>query len=298
MRNPFPFALLLAISLLPMVSAQDAAKQAPVDESSLATYVPSMTFDVASIRQAKPDPNGWVRVGGQFEPANSSHITLENVDLRYLLELAYPGRDHKVDGWRNLQDDLRSVMFDVRAEASPEADERLSKLPEKQVRLEQAHMVQALLAERFNLKVHWETRDSSTFDLVLSKRGRLKSTGAQPSADEVQRFGDRPVPPLYQKGDSREGFEYIAHGATVNNLANMLGGQFGVPVNDKTGLTGKYDFDLKTYQTATSERSDDETNPWPPLETAIQDQLGLKLVPSHGPVKFLVIDHAEKPSPN
>lgn len=290
-------ALVLAISL-PMVSAQDSAKPVPVDNPTTAAYVPAMTFDVASIRQSKPDVNGMVAVGGWFRPANSSHLTLENVDIRYLLELAYPGKDHKVDGWRRLQDDVRSAMFDIRAEADPKTDERLSKLPKEQAGLEQAHMVQGLLAERFNLKVHWETRDSSTFDLVLSKRGRLRSSGAPPSADEVQRFSDRGVPPLYQKGDSRGGFEYIAHGATVSDLADMLGGQFGVPVHDKTGLTGKYDFDLKTYQTATNERADNETNPWPPLETAIQDQLGLKLVSSHGPVKFLVIDHAEMPSQN
>lgn len=257
-----------------------------------------MTFDVAAIRQSKPDANGWISVGGGFKPANSTHFTAENYIFSNLLEWAYPDRHHKVDGWRNLQDDLRGATFDVRAEGGPEADERLSKLSNEQIRLEQAHIMQTLLAERFNLRVHWETRDSSTFDLVVSKNGRLKSTGAPPSAEEVRRFGDRPVPALYQKGDSRQGFEYIAHGATVNDLASTLEGQFGVPVYDKTGLAGKYDFDLKTYQTATSERAKSETNPWPPLETAIQDQLGLKLVPSHGPVKFLVIDHAEMPSQN
>ncbi|HEX3939912.1 MAG TPA: DUF3738 domain-containing protein [Acidobacteriaceae bacterium] len=47
-----------------------------------------------------------------------------------------------------------------------------------------------------------------------------------------------------------------------------------------------------------SERSDNETNPWPPLEIAIQDQLGLKLVPSHGPVPFLVVDNMQMPSEN
>jgi uncharacterized protein (TIGR03435 family) len=94
------------------------------------------------------------------------------------------------------------------------------------------------------------------------------------------------------------GFEYIAHGATSADIAKMLTGQFGHPVTDKTGLTGKYDFDLKTYQTRASDRKDEETNPWPPLETAIQDQLGLKLVTSHGPVQALVIDHIEMPTEN
>jgi len=65
-----------------------------------------------------------------------------------------------------------------------------------------------------------------------------------------------------------------------------------------TGLTGKYDFDLKTYQTRDTDRQVDKTSPWAPLETAIRDQRGLKLVRSHGPVKFLVIDRVEMPSPN
>ena len=78
----------------------------------------------------------------------------------------------------------------------------------------------------------------------------------------------------------------------------MLTGQFGTPVNDLTGLSGKYDFDLKTYQTSDTDRQIDETNPWPPLETAIRDQLGLKLGPLPRPVEFLIIDHVEMPSPN
>jgi uncharacterized protein (TIGR03435 family) len=114
----------------------------------------------------------------------------------------------------------------------------------------------------------------------------------------VKAFGGHGVPPIYQKGDSRYGFEYVAHGATITDLGEVLTTQFGAPVNDLTGLSGKYDFDLKTYQTRDSDRQMDEPNPWAPLETAIRDQLGLKLVRSHGPVKFLVIDHAEMPSPN
>ena len=109
-------------------------------------------------------------------------------------------------------------------------------------------------------------------------------------------FGDRPIPTLYQQGSSRTGFHYIAHGTSTTEVASMLAMQFGHPVSDKTGLTGKYDFDLTYYQTKTSDRKDEETNPWQPLETAIQDQLGLKLASSHGPVQVLVIDHVEKPS--
>lgn len=100
-------------------------------------------------------------------------------------------------------------------------------------------MIQAMLAERFNLKVHWESRNSATYDLVVSHRGKLRSTGVPPSAEETKMFGDRGVPPLYQRGGVK-GFEYIARGATTADVAEMLSGQFAAPVSDKTSLTGKY----------------------------------------------------------
>ena len=175
------------------------------------------------------------------------------------------------------------------------------KLDKKERELEQQHMVQVLLADSLPHEGHWEARDGLAYDLVVSKRGRFFSTGAPPSAEELKDFWrSGPYRRFYQKGDSRTGFEFVAHGASDRqHWVGMLAGQFGEPLSsDKTGLSGKYDFDLKYYQTKASDRKDDETNPWPPLETAIQDQLGLKLAASHGPGRFLVIDHIEMPSPN
>jgi uncharacterized protein (TIGR03435 family) len=133
---------------------------------------------------------------------------------------------------------------------------------------------------------------------VVSKPGRLRTTGEQPSETLVKGFGSRPIPPVLQQGSSMHGFEYVGYGASAADIAQLLTGQFGRPVNDKTGLTGKYYFHLKTWQVKASDRKDDETNPWPPLETAIYDELGLKVVPSHGPVRYLIIDHIEMPSEN
>jgi uncharacterized protein (TIGR03435 family) len=259
-------------------------------------YVPTMTFDVASVRESKVDLQGGIFVGGNFSPPNSSHIRLTNLDLQNLVIMAYGVQPHQIEGvprefgpW---------TMFNVEAKSDSASDERLVKLTKEQVRLEHKHMLQVLLAERFKLKVRWETRNDAAYDLVVVKAGRLKSTSAPPSAEELKGFGDRPIPPLYQRGDSRRGFEYIAHGATVVDIARILSLQFGRPVTDKTGLMGKYDFNLKTYQVRSSDRKDDETNPWPPLEVAIQDQLGLKLVQSTGSVQKLIIDHVEKPLEN
>jgi uncharacterized protein (TIGR03435 family) len=266
------------------------AEAAPAPD---AVYVPTMTFDVTSVREVNPDPQGGFFVG--FAPQDSSRVRLTNNHLLNLVMWAYDVKPYQIEGIQRL---FGGTMFNVEAKTDSATDKRLATLTKEQVRLEQAHMRQALLAERFKLKVHWETRNGEAYDLIVAKAGRLKSTGELPSAEEMKKFGDRPIPPLYQQGDSRRGFEYTAHGATIANIAQMLSGQFGRPVADKTGLTGKYYFNLKYYQVLESQRKDDETNPWLPLETAIQDQLGLKLKPSHGPVQTLIIDHVEKPSEN
>ncbi len=271
----------------------DAPAIVPTAAAADAVYVPTMTFDVASVRESKRDGNAWFAVGGGFEPPNSSNLRLENYDLMNLILMAYEVNPRLIEG---IPHDFGWATFNIEAKSDAETDERLAKLSKDEVRLEQQHMMQVLLAERFKLKAHRETRDGPTYDLVVAKAGRLQSSGAGPSAEELKRFGDRPIPPLYQQGDSRTGFHYIAHGASTAEVTAMLAMQFGHPVSDKTGLTGKYDFDLKYYQTKASERKDDERNPWSPLETAIQDQLGLKLVASHGPVQMLVIDHVEKPA--
>jgi bla regulator protein BlaR1 len=262
-------------------------------------YVPTMTFDVASIHQANPDSaQHWFAVSGKFEPLNSSNLTLENNNFTNLIALAYPGTDHKVDGFQSLAPELRRALFYVQAKGDAATNEQLAKLPRDEVQLEQAHMIQMLLAERFNLKVHWETRDSSTYDLVVTKPRRMQTTGVPPGEDVVKAWGDRGVPPIYQSGSSQTSFEFIAHAATVADIISTLELQLAAPVTDKTGLKDKYYFDLHYHGVATRQQisENEQDNPWPPLETAIQDQLGLKLVPSHGPVRFLVIDHAEMPS--
>lgn len=265
-------------------------------------YVPTMTLDVASVRESIVNPQGGIVVRGWFQPATTSHLHVENWSMENLLMLAYstagaPLHFNDIDGGGFLKD-MRWTYFNVDAKADPEADARLATLPDQQRLAEQRHMVQSLLAERFKLKVHWEDREKPTYDLVVAKRGRLVSTGAPPSEEELKWLGDRPVPTLYQKGSSMRGFEYFAHGASTADIANMLTGQFGQKVNDKTGLTGKYDFHLKTYGVKAEDRKMEETNPWPPLENAVEDQLGLKLVRSKGTVRMLVVDDLERPTEN
>jgi uncharacterized protein (TIGR03435 family) len=196
-------------------------------------------------------------------------------------------------GWAN------TTRFDVQAKADSSVDQVLAKLSNDQARQEKLHMLQMLLVDRFNLKVHEETKEGQTFALTVMKSGpKFHETKPDtPDPTEAKDHPDQKMPSLYQSGDGRRGYEFIAHGATMKSLAQALEGQFQTSVSDETGLTGKYDFTLQ-YHGATTDDSTDDDTVWPPLLTAIQDQLGLKLKATKAPVKILVIDHIDKPSEN
>ena len=257
-------------------------------------YTPTMTFDVASVKHSKLPSSRSFTVGGGFNPNNSGHLTLTNFDMANLLAIAYGvERNQIVDLHADFHD-----MYNVEAKLDDANDQKLAKLTSAQIDLEHQHMAQALLADRFHLKAHWEDRRGETYDLVVAKPGKMSSTGPAPTAEELKDFGTHPIPPLYQSGDGVRGYEYIAHGASTADIASMLTMQFGKPVTDKTGLTGKYYFDLKYHNLFADDHGNDDPNVWPPMDTAIHDQLGLKVVPSHGSVRVLVIDHIEPLSEN
>lgn len=255
-------------------------------------YVPTLTFDVASVRQSA-DADSYV-VGGGFSP-HSSTFRVTNFNMMNLLSVAYDIRWDQISGLPNW-----SAMFNIQARSDSAADERLAGLSKAQESLERQHMVQGLLADRFKLKVHWETREGPVYDLVLTKNGPKMAAAKDepPSADEIKARGGKYMPPLYQQGDGIAGYDYIAHECSMSDITDMLAVQFGHPVLDKTGLTGKYDFTLRYHDTRLSERKADDMDPVPTLDIAIQDQLGLKLVSAKGPIQILVIDHIEKPSEN
>jgi|SRR5271154_7443810 len=125
------------------------------------------------------------------------------------------------------------------------------------------------------------------------KPNRTPQTPPKPKDHPAQK-----LPSLYQKSDGTRGYEFIAHGATMKSLADILETLFQTPVSDETGLTGKYDFTLQYNGATPDDDSTDDDTVWPPLLTAIQDQLGLKLKATKAPIKVLVIDHIDKPSEN
>jgi uncharacterized protein (TIGR03435 family) len=192
----------------------------------------------------------------------------------------------------------RGTLYMVEARSDSSADEKLALLSDQDARLEKQHMIQVMLADRFRLQTHWIKKEGTNYALVPAKKGpRLSTNLVPPSAEEIARFGDHPVPPLYQHGDGRLGYQFIAHGCSMKMLADMLTGQMDAPVADQTGLAGTYDFTLQYSGTLPGTGSNDPAA-WPPLITALPEQLGLRLEPIKGSVEVLVIDHIEKPSAN
>ncbi|MGA3241170.1 MAG: TIGR03435 family protein [Bryobacteraceae bacterium] len=185
---------------------------------------------------------------------------------------------------------MDAYHFDLVTKISPEDEKTMpARGPErtKQMRIR----LRALLAERFHLRIHLETREQPEYSLVMGNQGSKMKEGdpAQPPAGISSNCG-------VMKGTRTR----------MANLCVALSRQLERPVLDHTNLTGIYDFEM-TYalENGCGSRQPDGTAPaavspleLPSLFTAIQEQLGLKLESIKGPVELIVIDGAEKPDPN
>jgi len=145
-------------------------------------------------------------------------------------------------------------------------------------------MLQTLLAERFNLKVHRETRQDNVFTLVVAKGPKLQAP--KDTTRSFIRWGRNGSPQA-----AAISYWMECSNASMAQLAHALEGNMHRPVTDQTGLPGNYDFRL--------EYGDDSASGGAPaFLTALQDATGLKLNTAKGPVGFLVVDRADKPSAN
>lgn len=217
---------------------------------------PPARFEVASI---KPSPPG--QRGTTFYDPTPNRFEFDNTTIRNLIAYAYAVPALQItgaSGW------LATDPYDILAK--PEgavSDERVRE------------MVQNMLAERLNLKVHEEQKEMPVFALVVARGGsRLEKSATT----------DQPI--------ARVGYGHLSgQHLTMENLTNMLAGQVERPVIDNTGLDGQYDFRLQW----TPEESPDNG---PSIFSAIQEQLGLKLESQRAPQDIVVIDHVERPSAN
>ncbi len=153
-------------------------------------------------------------------------------------------------------------------------------------------VLQQFLADRFHLSLHPETIEVPIYSLVVVKSGSKLQRVTPPEGDQRGFMDPKDV-----------GVE-VGHHVTMGGLADMLShSYFGLDrqVFDHTGLTGNYDFTL-TFEPMQSSRTGaeavSEPSGRPSIFTALEEQLGLKLEPSKGPLQTLVIDHVERPSAN
>ena len=267
----------LILLTLPAARAQIAAATDP-------DYVPTLTFDIASIRQTAGITDNSLRAGVK-NPPHASTIDITNFPVKRMIQLAY-GFDTPISGGPTWITDLYS---NIQAKSDPATDEKLARLTDNQAKLEKQHMLQALLADRMKLKTHLETKESSVYALVLAKSGsKLQEIKADPDQPKT-------IPGADVKGaGSRQGLEFTVGNATSKSIAAILASQMEAPVLDRTGLTGIYKFQLQIG----TDWSTGVPDAWPDLFTAVQEQLGLKLDPIKASVPVLVIDHIEMPSEN
>jgi uncharacterized protein (TIGR03435 family) len=224
-------------------------------------------FEVATVRITGPSSDGHTHIN--YPPGDRFSAT--NITLLALMQWAYGMPEKQIlDGpsW------LASTRFDFQAKADTD---QMKGVTSEQDRDLKRRMVQALLAERFQLKLHQEMRTLPAYDLVLAKGGsKLQLTKSSGKSIGIGR--------TYFNGE----------GLTMILIAQELSQIAGRVVVDKTNLTERYDLKLQW----SSDDAPTTDNSAPSLFTAVQEQLGLKLEPAKEAASVLVIDHIEMPTPN
>lgn len=272
----------LALTLMPLHGSAH-----PQSGSGNASASPSPVFAVAAIKPTDPHIGIW-----QLQPTVSG-LKARGVTLLDLVQEAYATYEaNRVTGgpaW------MKSERFDVEAKYDAEDVPHPGDLTLNQRRA----ALQALLADRFRLRVHREVREMPAFALLLADRGpKLHATDAA-TAFKTSIKGVDSLVRVSQSGHL-EGTNFTAQG-----LAGLLTHQAGRLVIDKTGLQGRYDFVLHWTPNLDRPRAPqapvqdpDADTAWPALPAALSEQLGLKLQAIKAPVEVIVVDGAEHPAEN
>jgi uncharacterized protein (TIGR03435 family) len=237
-------------------------------------YAQSPAFEVASIKPSDPAGTVAIRRSGY-------RIATTSTSLLFLIAWAYDVHSDRLYGKPNWLD---SVRYDIIANAPQDNRPAPPRLPGQPTELQQ--MMQALLAERFGLVVHRETRELSMYALVVAKGGpKIRLTEAPAVMGQT---------PFSMPGRGR----LVGAQVSAEMLAKVLSDQLSRSVQDQTGLQGVFDFKLEWEPDASSTGPDGVPAPSnlrtdSSLFTALQEQLGLKLEVRKGPVEVLAIDHIE-----
>lgn len=268
--------LLLSIAGTQLLSQTNAA-QPPMAATAHRTSGEAPTIPAFAVISVKRNltARGWTDV------STADGYSATGVTLSWVLPRAYGiGQSYRIFGMPEWGDTYR---YDIEARVD---DADLDALHRLDWKLRYA-MVQQILAERFKIKVHREDRVQPIYSLVVVNKDRLRAT--PPPADGTLRTMGGKIT------RSRQG-QLTASDMTMARFAEFMSGSLGRSIVDNTGLTGGYDFKLDWNPDEID--TSGPGNSAPSIFTAVQDQLGLKLVPATGTVECLVIDHVETPSEN
>ena len=287
-------ALLVAAVLIALNLATATPSRAQSQPQNTAAPLPAYTYEAATIKPSKgPGPGRRVGMWAAPDGFSAWFITPQQI-----ISVAYGVERFQIPGGPSW---LPSERFDVEAKMDAATAYALQKLSEDQRVLAQQQMLQALLADRFQMKAHRETNELTIYTLVIAKGG---------PKTRRQNLGTLPLPltaPIREQSSMWGGVpdgEITAHAVTLAQLVRNLTQMLGHPVFDKTELKGVYDFKLQfTPDDRLQPPSGLAPNQRPPLPPgdsnapslfdALQEQLGLKLEPGKGPVEVVVIDHIE-----
>jgi uncharacterized protein (TIGR03435 family) len=294
-------ALSASMLFTPMISVPPLRAQAPATAAPI--DAPKRQFEVASVKVNKSGDNRvmlGLQPGGRF--------TASNVPLRNLITQAYRIQATQLVGG---PDWIRSERFDISAKADGDPSQ-------EQI----AEMMQALLAERFALAVHRDTREMPVYALSLARADGRLGDKLKPSAVDCEALFGRgrgrgglppaPAPGAPVQCGMRMGPGLMNAGSTtLDQFANSLGLNVGRIVQNKTGLTGRYDIELSWTPEGRGGGPAGAPGGAPApggfpapdasgvsIFTAIQEQLGLKLDSTRAPIEVLVIDSVTMPTPD
>lgn len=234
-------------------------------------------FEVATIKPADHDPKS----GRYITLQGINRFVEKDYTLKLLVAAAYNLNSKAISGgpaW--IESDHYDILAVTPGEIRPTHDEQMS-------------MLRSLLADRFKLTFHREQKEFSIYELTIAKGGsKLKPSTAPPDD-----------PPQLISTVYPQRMVLPARNVTMSDLTSLMQrAMLDRPVVDKSGLTGRYDCDLEWAPDETQFGGEVPTAsvdaPSPPLFTAIQQQLGLKLEATRGPVEALVVDTVERPSAN
>jgi uncharacterized protein (TIGR03435 family) len=229
---------------------------------------PCQKIDLATI---KPHPAGKSGSGVEASPGM---LTMRSLSLSMIIGAAYGIAEYQISGppW------LKQERFDITAKLDTPVADKDEMLP----------LLQPLLAERFRLAFHHETKQLPAYVLTVGKNG---------SKLEAANDGGAELP--FKKANKSGGTRIHSAHLTMPQFAELLSRRLGRPVKDMTGLTGAYRVNLEWAADDTREKPSkpdkaQRDKDGPSIVTALQEQMGLRLEVRKAPVEILVIDHVDK----